>query len=180
MFLHGSSSTPWCIYCELCAVRFRSFVFTGNSAERLIYGMKFNMSRKKVITIICAAIIGVIIFQAGKTVGAATAKPGSSGDPLITKSYLEQQLKNAGSSGYEKVTVPKGSTITFSDGAEVVIYKGSAVITGTSGMINLSTGEIFSKDMTPVMYNTFLSIDKSGFKASGNMTIYVNGNYSIK
>ena len=50
------------------------------------------MKKKK--TLIGVAVVMCMIFGAGVLVGAATssAEPGSAGDPLITKSYLDERL----------------------------------------------------------------------------------------
>ena len=62
------------------------------------------MKKKK--TLIGVAVILCVVFGAGVFVGAATssAEPGSAGDPLITKSYLDERLKSIGRAESSDVT----------------------------------------------------------------------------
>ena len=76
-------------------------------------------ARKKVIVSVIVIICAVAVFKAGMIAGAAgDAEPGSVGDPLITKSYLDAYIQNLGlssetgtSEGYTKVVLSKGSTL---------------------------------------------------------------------
>lgn len=132
------------------------------------------------------------VFKAGMAVGAATNEPGSAGDPLVTQSYLEKRIKentgksesvdsaaNAGTS-YKKVTVDSGKTIMGSAGTEFIIYSGSGTITGTSGVINLTSGEKFSSGNTAVKYSIYLVPDNNcGIRVTSKSVIFAKGNYKI-
>ena len=50
------------------------------------------MEKKIAIVVIILTVLTVGIFKAGMVAGAATSEAGSSGDPLITKSYLDERL----------------------------------------------------------------------------------------
>ena len=141
------------------------------------------MDMKKLIWSATIIIGAMCIFRLGMVAGAASSEPGSSGDPLITKSYLEARIKdvNQGSLGaYEKVTVNKGKTVTVSTGGELLLYSGSGKVTGKSGLLNLSTGQIFKSGNTAVKYNPYLVVEKGGMKALSSSVVYIKGAYSIK
>ena len=57
-----------------------------------------------------AVLAGAVLFCSGVTVGAATGEPGSAGDPLITRSYLEQELAGL-AAGYECITLKQGERL---------------------------------------------------------------------
>ena len=136
--------------------------------------------KKKLIVALVITASCFTIFQAGMKAGAAQATPGSSGDPLITQSYLESQLANMGSASYKKVSVAKGKTLKAGIGTEFMIYSGNGAVTG-SGLVNLTSGEMFEKGMSAVMYSHYLApASGCGVKASSNMIIFIKGSYTIE
>lgn len=141
--------------------------------------------KKKLLILLMTIIACVGLFRVGMIAGAASSTPGSVGDPLITKSYLEQRLSELSSgsteSGYVKVTVSKGKSFYANEGTEFVLYSGSASVIGNSGIINLTSGELFKKGNTAVKYSSYLSpASQSGVKATSQIILYVKGKYSIK
>ena len=84
-------------------------------------------------------LTGTVLFCSGMTVGAATAEPGSAGDPLITRSYLEAQLENV-TGGYECITLKKGETLSLVQGGQMILYTGSASVTGS--LIDITEGSV--------------------------------------
>lgn len=142
------------------------------------------MHKKKIGIVISFIAIIFIVFKVGLEVGAATTEPGSAGDPLITKSYLDkrlEELSGGGSGGYKKVTVKKNESLTASEGTELILYSGSATVKGQDGLINLSSGELFKSGNTMVKYNIFLSPDSdSGIKANTIAILFIKGNYNIR
>lgn len=143
--------------------------------------------KKKLLGIIVIGVLCTAMFRFGMVAGAATSAPGSTGDPLITQSYLEKRLSELEESltsvktGYKKVSVTKGKQLIVGEGSEFVIYSGEADILGEKGMINLTTGKLVKKDTKTVRYEHYLSPGKaSGIKAVISCVIYVNGEYSIQ
>ncbi len=149
------------------------------------------MNKKKAFTaILCAAIV-VGVFSGGIAFGASGSTPGSSSDPLVTKSYVDAKIKeisgttaagsekpiteyasqsdgdsNTASSatksvGFIKVTFNSGAKLYLSAGSEVVVYRGSCNVIGTNGLIDTSTGTLFESGNTAVKYHCFLSPDNS-------------------
>ncbi|MDE7326013.1 MAG: hypothetical protein K2N63_07045, partial [Lachnospiraceae bacterium] len=120
-------------------------------------------------------------YRAGRVDGAlGGGVPGSAGDPLITKSYLEERLAqvSGGTAAFVKVTLLRGEGIVLYSGSELMLYSGSAAVTGADGLVNLTTGELFKRGNSTVRYNLYLApADGCGIEADGNVTAYVRGNY---
>lgn len=120
-----------------------------------------------------AVLTGAVLFCSGMTVGAATAEPGSAGDPLITRSYLEKQLEQF-CGGYEGVTLKKGETLAFSQGSQVVVYSGSALVNGN--LIDLTNGSVTAGGSKAEKYHSYLApADGSGFTAETTCVIFYSG-----
>lgn len=64
-------------------------------------------------------------------------EPGSSSDPLVTKSFLEEAY------GWRVTTVPAGEKLVLDLGSEAVLRSGKAVVLGTKagGLADLTLGE---------------------------------------
>lgn len=118
-------------------------------------------------------LTGTVLFCSGMTVGAATNEPGSAGDPLITRSYLEQQLSAAGG-GYECITLKKGETLSVEQGAQLILYTGTASIEGS--LIDTTGGNLASAGTKVQKYHSYLApADESGFTAEGTCVIFLSG-----
>lgn len=118
-------------------------------------------------------LAGTVLFCSGMTVGAATNEPGSAGDPLITRSYLEQQLALTGS-GYECITLKKGETLFLSQGAQVILYTGTAEVEGS--LIDTTQGSLASAGAKVQKYHSYLApADESGFTAEETCVIFLSG-----
>lgn len=128
--------------------------------------------KKKQLWLTGAAILtGTVLFCSGMTVGAATGEPGSAGDPLITKSYLEAQLDGV---GYVCITVAKGEKVFLEQGSQVILYTGSAGIHGS--LIDITTGSLASNETQAEKYHNYLApADGSGFTAHSSCVIFLSG-----
>lgn len=120
-----------------------------------------------------AVLVATTLFCSGMTVGAATNEPGSAGDPLITRSYLEAQLKTAGS-GYECLTMKKGESLALAQGSQVILYTGTASAVGS--LINTTEGTLVSAGSKVQRYHSYLvPADGSGFTAEATCVIFLSG-----
>lgn len=120
-----------------------------------------------------AVLIGTVLFCSGMTVGAATNEPGSVGDPLITKSYLEQQMENM-NAGFTCITLKKGETLTLTQGAQVILYTGNATIVGN--FIDTTAGSLATEGTKVQKYHSYLApADESGFTADATCVIFLSG-----
>ncbi len=118
-------------------------------------------------------MVGTLLFCSGMTVGAATNEPGSVGDPLITRSYLEQQMEKM-SAGFECITIKKGETLTFAQGTQVILYTGNATIVGS--FIDTTAGSLASAGTKVQKYHSYLApADESGFTADATCVIFLSG-----
>ena len=131
------------------------------------------MSRKRTLGITGSAIVvGILLFCSGVNVGASTNEPGSASDPLITKSYLEAQLKEVGG-GYDCITLAKGESIEFTQGTQVILYTGSAKIKGN--LVDITDGVLCSEGTKVTRYHSYLvPADESGFKAEATCVIFLS------
>lgn len=141
---------------------------------------------KRIICIVAAVLVGGLCFTAGTKVGAASAQPGSQSDPLVTLSYLNSRLEGTSSDsgqastsvGFKQIKLTSGQKLTLKDGSEVVVYSGNGKVFGTTGLLSLTGGELFSSGNSVVLYTDYLAIGgNSGIEAKGNMTVYVRGGY---
>lgn len=130
--------------------------------------------------ILVLVVMGIVIFKAGVMVGAADNEPGSVGDPLVSKSYLDSRLD--GLSGVmTKVTLSKGSVLTASEGASIILYSGNGAVSGSgSGLINVTAGELTASGLSLAKYNTYLFPDAATtVTASSTMVVFITGTYNI-
>ena len=129
--------------------------------------------KNKFLLIGAAVLVGTLLFCSGMQVGAATSEPGSAGDPLITRSYLEAQLEHVGG-GYECITLKKGETLSLAQGAQVILYTGGASVTGS--MIDTSAGSLTPAGTKVQKYHSYLApADGSGFTAEATCVIFLSG-----
>jgi N-acetylmuramoyl-L-alanine amidase len=88
---------------------------------------------KKLTIPIIMLILLAVSFIAGQTVGANTSPvPGSEQDPLVTKSYLEQQLGQSSASMGETVILTRGDVPFDALAAAPLAQKFRAVVLLTS------------------------------------------------
>lgn len=152
------------------------------------------MEKKIAIVVIVLTVLSVGIFRAGMVAGAATSEAGSSGDPLITKSYLDERLASLGdtssassagtktSADYKKITLSKGNTLYADAGTEVILYTGNAkAVSNGDGIINVTKGELTANGISLGKYCSYLiPASQSGINAISECVVFVKGGYTIK
>ena len=140
--------------------------------------MNFFMKNKRkwLFALTIVVLVGAA-FHAGTVFGAG-AEPGSSGDPLITQSYLEEQLKDISSGGFHKIKVPKGRTLSCSSGTQIILYSGSATVSSEGGLLNLTQGGLFSAGDTIAKYQSYLVPEKGrGVTCGSESILFIQGEY---
>lgn len=154
--------------------------------------MTKKLSRKISITLLC------VIFMSICLPGLA-ADPGSSDDPLITlsyindvlmpqvKSYVESKLGSveAGTSSvFEVVNLKKGQTVIADKSTEFILRMGSASIVATQkGGISDVTAGIDLQNGSKMPSNHLLIVpldDGRGLTMQTDGIVMIRGNYSIK
>lgn len=137
------------------------------------------MKHKNLILGVLCGLLVVGAFWAGHYAGAATNTPGSTGDPLITLSYLEGRLAS-GMGGFEKVTLVKGQILQGEEGTGVVVLGGSVIAEGGS-LADLTQGTLTQEDTSLFLYHSYIVPEKNvGCEALSSCTLFVSGEYTIK
>lgn len=135
--------------------------------------------KHKLLAIIGVGILTVGAFLSGHYAGAASAMPGSEGDPLITLSYLESRLGTAGG-GAEVVQLAKGKNLTGEPGTGIVVVKGSVTAAGEN-LVDVTEGSLTEEDTSLFLYHNYIAAERgSGCEALSTCTLLVFGDYTIR
>lgn len=135
---------------------------------------------------------GLIALTAVST--AATYTPGSSGDPVVTKSYVDSRVadlkaligQNSGgnAASYMPLQIASGKTLLGAEGSEIILRSGEAtgIDNGANGISDITAG----KDLRTgdaVSLNHLILIpreDGRGIKATTEIWVLIKGSYQIK
>lgn len=152
---------------------------------------KFFLSGLGIAAILCAGMLTVSL--------AAGAEPGSNADPLVSKSYVDEQISAvlsvlndgaAGGSGtttaggsYTPVSVAQGQTLLGGEGTEIILRSGQAVghCPGDNGIVNATTGQEVYQN-TNIEVNHLLIVprdDGRGVTAATDIWLLVKGGYEL-
>jgi hypothetical protein len=162
--------------------------------------------KKKVIR----GLVAVVLVGAGVWVGVNFASPleaesnaltpGSVEDPVVTKSYVDEQLAKLGGgspgggttppvvdSALEVVTVPAGKTLMAGQGTEVIVRVGKAIAysSDASGIADLTGGTDLTKGKA-IPTNHLLLFPREGRgilpdpNQKNGLTVLVKGKYSLQ
>lgn len=154
-------------------------------------------------------IVAVVLVGAGVWVGVNFASPleaesnaltpGSVEDPVVTKSYVDEQLAklSGGATGgdtganadtaLEVVTVPAGKTLMAGQGTEVIVRVGKAIAysSDASGIADLTGGTDLTKGKA-VPTNHLLLFPREGRgilpdpNQKNGLTVLVKGSYTLQ
>lgn len=156
-------------------------------------------------------LVGIQIFLASSILATGIAfasnQAGSSEDPLVAKSYVDDKINqvlavinttvgsnNEGTStstnvqisgnSFKPVLVEVGQTIYGKEGTELILRsgKGNAVVPGAEGIANITNGAEL-KNTNAVSKNQLLIIprdDGRGIKVTEKAWFLVKGDYEIK
>ena len=114
--------------------------------------------------------------------GAYAAEPGTEGDPLVTRSYIESVVYPA--TRFQVVNVSAGKSVICSDGTELILRMGTCSVIGTQkgGVSDVTMGFDLA-DGTIVQGNHLLIVpldDGRGVKTSTDCIFMIKGNYKIQ
>ncbi|MDR0424566.1 MAG: hypothetical protein LBH39_03800 [Clostridiales Family XIII bacterium] len=113
---------------------------------------------------------------------AAAADPGSEGDPLVTKSYVDQLLSKMGAV-FVPLEVKEGQKLVGSEGTELILRSGEATAVGAeeNGVSDLTAGkDLMTGDI--VEANHLLIVprgDGRGITAETDVWLMIKGGYSL-
>ena len=115
-------------------------------------------------------------------IGAIAAEPGTDGDPLVTRSYVENVVYPA--TRFKVVEVKQGQSLILGEGSEAILRMGTATVIGTQkgGLSDVTMGFDLA-DGTAIQGNHLLIAplnDGRGIKAHAYCLIMVKGSYTIK
>ena len=126
---------------------------------------------KKILSVVlCVAVLFAI--------GVYAAQPGTTEDPLVTKSYLEQMTS------FRIVNVPAGKSVFGADGTEMILRMGTCNIIGTQkgGVSDVTMGFDLA-DGTVVQGNHLLIVpvnDGRGVRTQTDCILMIKGGYEIR
>ena len=171
-----------------------------------------NKSVKKSIMIMPAAVVlaGTLFFALSFSVqgiAEGTAKPGSNDDPLVTKSYVDEkikQLETAASSDpfpfdkvqnqnetqesavkiiFTPVLINAGESIIGHEGTELILRSGEAyaVVSGTNGLSDITEGiDLLNGEKIPENHLLVVPRDDGrGFLAKTDVWVLAKGGFDI-
>lgn len=150
------------------------------------------------------SVVLLVLSALLMTTVSLAAEAGSSGDPLVTLSYLNETFFNsimdrvdqkiaqrtgqaipggASSASFAVVTLSEGQTLTGDIGCEVMLRVGSAVCVSPSdpGLIDETTASTLSNGGALVQNHLYMmTIGGRGVRAtSGTVKVLARGSYSV-
>jgi len=125
------------------------------------------------LLVLAALISGLAVGR----VMAQTAEPGSGGDPLVSKSYVDMVAL------YRVEEVPAGSTVVGESGTELVLRGGqaTAVVSELGGLLDVTAGTDI-KGGARIPANHLIVVPRSdgrGFYAVTDLILMVKGRITI-
>lgn len=163
------------------------------------------MSKMKWLGASAVLAVGIItgsLVGNALSVGTSSVTPGTVNDPVVTKSYVDQQLAalTGGSTGggtgtgtpsasvtLEVVTVPTDRILMVNAGSEVVIRAGKAVAysSDSNGISDVTAGiDIKSGSAVPSNHLIWFPRDGRGIQAAPSattsLTVLVKGSYYLQ
>jgi hypothetical protein len=139
--------------------------------------------------IVAGLAIILSVFAVTVAAAAAADTPGSEGDPVVTKSYVDSQiaqLKSGGgaSSTYTVVEVKAGQSVLGGGGTELILRSGeaTAIDNGANGVSDITAGKDLMTGQS-VGQNHLLLVPKDdgrGIHAVTDLFVMIRGSYSIQ
>jgi hypothetical protein len=106
-----------------------------------------------------------------------TSIPGSTDDPVVTKSYVDSRLS------YKVLQLQPGQTVIGGEGTEIIVRGGevTAIDNGANGISDITGGQDLRTGQ-PCKTNHLLLVPRSdgrGVKASTEAYIMIRGSYTL-
>ena len=138
---------------------------------------------------VAGLVIVFSVFAVTVAVAAAADTPGSEGDPVVTKSYVDSQIAQLKSSGtasgtYVVVEVKAGQKMLGKSGTEIILRSGeaTAIDNGANGVSDMTAGKDLMTGQI-IGQNHLLLVPKDdgrGIQAITDLFVMVRGAYSIQ
>ncbi|CAM3695023.1 hypothetical protein COLU111180_03435 [Cohnella lubricantis] len=153
----------------------------------------------KFLTAVVAAagIVGGIGWYQSALADGSSGTPGSSSDPIVTKSYVDQKIAEAtkpggvsggtSSSSLAVVTVPFGQKIIVQDGGELIVRTGKAIAYSedANGLSDMTDGVDIAPGK-PVGNNHLILFPRGGRgiqadpNSKSDLIVLVRGGYELR
>ncbi|NGQ95617.1 hypothetical protein G3578_10675 [Brevibacillus sp. SYP-B805] len=142
---------------------------------------------------IAALLLGMAVMATQAWAAGGSGVPGSADDPVVTKSYVDQQIQQAlataGGSSLKVVELTPGHTLYGMEGTEFIVRTGSVIaVAGVhgDGLTDITAG-VDLRGGAPVAPNHLLLIARSDSRGlrlapnyKGTAYIMVRGKYELK
>ncbi|MFD0617360.1 hypothetical protein ACFQZR_07770 [Paenibacillus sp. GCM10027629] len=164
-------------------------------------------STLSIVVLAGVLMLGSVISTSADGATVSGSQPGSVDDPVVTKSYVDEQVqklvvaelakqtggagknpdKNAESSELKVVTIKSGEKLIAKAGTEFIVRAGKAVVYSpdANGISDLTDGKDISNEQD-VVNNHLLLFPRDGrgvmpdAKQKNGLTVMVRGGYDIK
>lgn len=141
------------------------------------------MKKRWILRLACLLTVSLL----AATCVAAAGSVGSSDDPLVTYSYVNDTFKkevlSEANGGFVLVTMNKGQTLRGQVGTEVMLRVGTAVCTASSapGLIDTSSASTLDNGAALAKNHLYMmTIEERGVKATaGTVKLLVRGGYTV-
>lgn len=145
--------------------------------------------RQNRMLFITSLVILLLTITIAAVAGAGT--PGSEDDPVVTKSYVDQQIaelsaggSNATSDAFKVIEVQAGKKILGKEGTEMILRGGSATVidNGIDGISDVTSGVDLKQDVS-VPRNHHLLVPKAdgrGIHTKELCWVMIKGGYTVE
>ncbi|MBB6638133.1 hypothetical protein [Cohnella thailandensis] len=159
--------------------------------------MRKNMKILSAAIVAASLLAGVGYYQTAMA-DSSTTSPGSTNDPIVTKSYVDQKISEAlgtgtgadsgtSSSKLEVVTVPIGKKLIVEDGGEVIVRAGKAIayspdVNGLSDLtdgLDIAPGKAVANNHLILFPRAGRGVEADPAQKNG-LTVLVRGKYNIQ
>ncbi len=136
--------------------------------------MSFSKGKITVLVLLAVAILSLLGYAA---FAGTDGEPGGSGDPLVTRSYVDQYVQ------WKVAELNTGQVLRGLAGSELILRRGQAAVVDPTGngIVDLTAGvDIFAKGEVPA--NHLLVIpreDGRGIKAQSPVVVMYRGGAAL-
>lgn len=161
---------------------------------------KISMKWLGASAFIAVGIVAGVIIGNAITVGTSSVTPGTVNDPVVTKSYVDEQIAKLGGGGstgggssstgqatLEVVTVPTNKILMVDAGSEIVVRGGKAIAysSDSNGISDVTAGADIKKGSpVPANHLIWFPRDGRGIQAASDsktsLIVLVKGTYSLQ
>ncbi|PHV71285.1 hypothetical protein CS063_06230 [Sporanaerobium hydrogeniformans] len=136
-------------------------------------------------------LLGVILLATISTVYAAQYGAGTSEDPVVTKSYVDQKIAELSKQNttsttftYEVMSLEPGQILLGKQGTEIIMRSGEGQVIGSEagGVQNITAGSDIANGKPVPKYHLLLipRDDGRGIIATKQMYVMVRGGYVVQ